>query len=98
MSRLVGASVMKPMIMHIAPAEVGYKTRIPPRPTNHTPLHDENERPLPCRRRSALRIIDGPQRVDGSRPGTRRAAVQSLPWLARTSTTAFSGGRLKPRR
>ena len=34
----------------------------------------------------------------GSRPGTRRAAAQSLPGLACTSMTAFSGVRLSSRR
>jgi hypothetical protein len=36
--------------------------------------------------------------VDSSRPGTRRAAAQSLPRLACTSMTAFSGVRLSSRR
>ena len=63
MSRTVGPSVMKPMTMHITPAEVGHRTRIQPRATNRAPVHDENERPLPRRRRSALRKIDRPQRV-----------------------------------
>jgi hypothetical protein len=64
MSRTVGPSVMKVAMMQTTPAEVGHKTRIPPCATSHTPRHDDNERPLPCRRSSALRIIDELQRVD----------------------------------
>ena len=63
MSRIVDASAMKAMMMHIAPAEVGRRTRIQPVATNRARMHVENERPLPRRRTSALRKIDGLQRV-----------------------------------
>jgi hypothetical protein len=49
-------------------------------------------------RTSASPEHNGQQRVDISRPGTRRAAAQSLPRLACTSMTAFSGVRLSSRR
>jgi hypothetical protein len=64
MSRIVDASVMKAMLMHVAPAEVGRRTRIQPVATNRARMHVNNERPLPRRRTSALRKIDGLQRVD----------------------------------
>jgi hypothetical protein len=51
-------------MMHIAPAEVGHRTRIQPGATNRARMHVENERPLPRRRTSALRKIDGRLRVD----------------------------------
>ena len=61
----MGAATMK----HIAPAKVGHRRRTQPRATDRVAMRDENERPLPHRRTSALRKIGGLQRVD-LRPST----------------------------
>ena len=72
MSWIVGGSVIKAMT-RISPAEMGHRTRIQPPPRqNRAPIHDENERPLTQRRRSALRKIDRLQRVAS---GRRRQTV-----------------------
>ena len=54
---------MTAMMVQIAPAEVGHKTKIQLPATNRVPTRDENERPLPRWRTAALCKTVGLQRV-----------------------------------
>ena len=85
MSWIVGGSVMKAMT-RISLAEMGHRTRSQIPHDKRAPMHDENERPLTHRRRSAyaqdrsieLRPIDG----QIARGQARRVLTGSQPVVA----------------
>ena len=70
-SRTAGTAVVKAMMMQIAPAEVGHRTRIQPGAANRARMHVVDEWPLDRRRPSAMRKIDALQRVERGPPRTR---------------------------
>lgn len=67
------SAAMMQAVVHSAPPEVGHTSRRPSRAINHAPINYGIEWPLPRRRTSALRNIDGLQRVDSCH--WHRAAV-----------------------
>ena len=75
-------------IVHIAPTQLGHRTRIQPRGTKREPLHGKIERPLSRRRASALRRTDGLQRV-----GCRRRTGRAQQLLRRFHPTLIGQGR-----